>query len=75
MLLEKQLVNSFVELLSKIPIGESKETVINAMLTFVEGFYDAINECNKKEHNLKATLDYLIAHYTEDFKVDNFGIM
>lgn len=66
MLLEKSYINCLIELLTKIPVDESKEIVISAMLTFIEGFYDAIKECRKEEHNLKPTLDYLIAHYKND---------
>ncbi len=56
-------------MLTKMPMEESKETVLNAMLTVVEGFYDALKECQKEEHNLKATLDYLIAHYSDELQV------
>lgn len=45
-----------------MPIEESKETVLSAMLSLVEGCYDAIAECKKEEYNLIATLDYLLAH-------------
>lgn len=69
-LLEKGYISCLVELLTKIPVDESKETVLSAMLTFVEGFYDAIEECKKEEHNLKPTLDYLIAHYKDDVAVN-----
>lgn len=72
MLLEKDLIKLYVAILTKIPIEDSKETVINAMLSFVEGFYDAIKECRKREHNLAPTLDYLISHYSSDFQVRKF---
>lgn len=68
-LLEKQYVNYLVELLTLIPLEEPKETVLNAMLTFIEGFYDAICECKKEEHNLKPILEYLIAHYKDEVVV------
>lgn len=68
-LLEKEFLNSLIDLLNKIPVDESKETILNTMLTFVEGFYDALKECRKEEHNLKPTLEFLISRYTEDFKV------
>jgi len=58
-------------LLTKIPIDESKETVLSAMLSLVEGCYDAIEECKKEEYNLIATLDYLIAHYKDSSEVRN----
>lgn len=66
LLLEKQYVSILIELLNLIPLEDSKETVLNAMFTFVEGFYDAICECKKEEHNLIPTLEYLIAHYNTD---------
>ncbi|KAK7582172.1 hypothetical protein V9T40_013617 [Parthenolecanium corni] len=68
LLLEKKFLDSLIDLLNKIPIDESKETVLNTMLTFVEGFYDALKECRKEKHNLKPTLEFLISRYTEDFK-------
>lgn len=69
-LLEKHYVNSLVELLTLIPLEEPKETVLNAMLTFIEGFYDAICECKKVEHNLKPILEYLIRHYKDEVVVE-----
>lgn len=75
MLLEKKFLDSLIDLLNKIPIDESKETVLNTMLTFVEGFYDALKECRKEKHNLKPTLEFLISRYTEDFKVSEVAIL
>ena len=68
-LLENDYISCLVDLLTKIPLCESKETVLSAMLSLVEGCYDAIEKCKEEEYNLIATLDYLIAHYKDNAEV------